>query len=150
MAVSTLDVFEKTLHKTNAWLADLEEELGESDRHRAYAALRSVLHALRDRLTTDELAQLGAQFPMLVRGMFYEGWNPVPHPPRDRSREAFLLQVQRGYEIRDHADPERLARAVFRLLFRKISGGEIEDLQKVTGIELSDLWPEPCGSWWAR
>jgi len=30
--------------------------------------MRATLHALRDRLTVEEVAQLGAQLPMLVRG----------------------------------------------------------------------------------
>jgi uncharacterized protein (DUF2267 family) len=35
------------------WLNELMAELGWDDRHRAYQALRAVLHALRDHLTVD-------------------------------------------------------------------------------------------------
>jgi len=42
------------------------------DERRAYNALRAVLHALRDRLTTEEIAQFGAQLPTFVRGVYYE------------------------------------------------------------------------------
>jgi len=34
------------------------------------------LHALSDRLTVQEVAQLGAPIPMLIRGFYYEGWVP--------------------------------------------------------------------------
>ena len=64
MASSGLAVFDTTLQKTNAWLKEVMDELGSSDRHQAYLALRAVLHALRDRLTVEEVAQLGAQLPM--------------------------------------------------------------------------------------
>src|SRR3972149_5548702 len=63
------DVFEGTLQKTQVWLNDLMFELDWEDRpQKAYLALRTVLHALRDRLTVEEAVQLGAQLPMLVRG----------------------------------------------------------------------------------
>jgi uncharacterized protein (DUF2267 family) len=39
--------------------------------------LRATLHALRDRLIIDEVAQLSAQLPMLIRGLYYKGWDPT-------------------------------------------------------------------------
>ena len=50
MSMTGLDVFDRTVHKTNSWLNELMEILGWSDRHKAYLALRVTLHALRDRL----------------------------------------------------------------------------------------------------
>jgi uncharacterized protein (DUF2267 family) len=76
MSTTDLEVFDTTVHKTNSWLHELMEELGWSDRHKAYLALRATLHALRDRLTVQGVAQLGAQLPMLIRGFYYEGWVP--------------------------------------------------------------------------
>jgi uncharacterized protein (DUF2267 family) len=63
-----LDVFDATVHKTNEWLNDVMDALSSRDQHQAYAAMRATLHALRDRLTVEEVAQLGAQLPMLIRG----------------------------------------------------------------------------------
>ncbi len=64
MSATGLEVFDRTLHKTHTWLKEIMGELGTEDRHRAYMALRAVLHALRDRLTVEEVAQLGAELPM--------------------------------------------------------------------------------------
>jgi uncharacterized protein (DUF2267 family) len=72
MTITSIDVFETTLHKTNGWRKELLEELDWQDRHAAYLALRATLHALRDRLTVEEVAELGAQLPMLIRGFYYE------------------------------------------------------------------------------
>lgn len=76
MSATGLEVFDTTLQRTHTWLKDLMLVLGWQDRHKAYRALRATLHALRDRLTVEETAHLGAQLPMLIRGFYYEGWDP--------------------------------------------------------------------------
>src|SRR5260370_882976 len=68
MSTTGLEVFDRAVHKTNIWLKDFMEMLDYADRHEAYLALRATLHALRERLTIDEVAQFAAQLPMLVRG----------------------------------------------------------------------------------
>jgi uncharacterized protein (DUF2267 family) len=76
MSATGLEVFDTTLHKTHQWLNELMLMMDSQDRRRAYLAMRATFHALRDRLTVGEVAQLGAQLPMLVRGFYYEGWDP--------------------------------------------------------------------------
>ncbi|TMB45162.1 MAG: DUF2267 domain-containing protein, partial [Deltaproteobacteria bacterium] len=90
MSATGLEVFDTTLQKTNSWLKELMGILGSQDRHMAYLALRATLHALRDRLTVEEVAHLGAQLPMLIRGFYYEGWDPTGKPLRVRRKEEFL------------------------------------------------------------
>jgi uncharacterized protein (DUF2267 family) len=62
-------VFGPTLVRTEVWLADLLEELNTDDEELALRALRSTLHLLRDRLAAGEALDLGAQLPMLLRGL---------------------------------------------------------------------------------
>jgi uncharacterized protein (DUF2267 family) len=114
--------------------------LDTDDRHVAYVALRGTLHALRDRLTVEEVAQLGAQLPMLIRGFYYEGWDPTGKPLKVRDREQFLARI--AQEIRDtgQTDPARAASAVFRVLAARIAGGEIEDVKQVLPPDIRDLW----------
>src|SRR5688572_2333487 len=113
MSTTSLDVFDTTLHKTHLWLNDLMQAMDSNDRHQAYLALRATLHALRDRLTLEEVAQLAAQLPMLIRGFYYEGWDPTDKPQRARHKEQFLDEIGRQFKGDDHVDAERLARAVF-------------------------------------
>ena len=140
MSATGLDVFDRTIHKTNVWLKDLMEILDCPDRHEAYLALRATLHALRDRLTIEETAQLAAQLPMLIRGFYYEGWDPTGKPVKERHRDEFLARIQREL-ARYVIDSEQVARAVFLVVSNRISEGEIEDVERVLPREIRDLWP---------
>src|SRR3954451_5408348 len=93
MSTTGLDVFDTTVQKTNSWLNDIMHEMDWQERRKAYQALRSTLHALRDRLTVDEAAQLAAQLPMLVRGFYYEGWDPTGKPSKSGISRVFSQRL---------------------------------------------------------
>ena len=63
MSHTHVKAFDSTIQTTNRWLHELEQRLGWDDRQRAYQAMRAVLHALRDCLSVDQAAALGAQAP---------------------------------------------------------------------------------------
>jgi uncharacterized protein (DUF2267 family) len=142
MSATGLEVFDATVQKTNSWLKRLMDILGWQDRHLAYLGLRATLHALRDRLTVDEAAELAAQFPMLVRGFYYEGWDPTGKPVRERHREQFLARIERELPPRVAVDPEAVARAVFRVLSEQVADGEIDDVRYILPSEIRELWPD--------
>jgi uncharacterized protein (DUF2267 family) len=135
-----LDVFDTTVHKTHAWLHDIMQELGWEERHKAYLALRTTLHALRDRLSVEETAQLGAQLPMLIRGLYYEGWNPTGKPEKVRHKTAFLAPIRDHFRDDWQVDPEEVARAVLKVLTQHVSEGEIADIKHCLPTELRALW----------
>jgi uncharacterized protein (DUF2267 family) len=139
------ETFDGTIQKTNIWLAELTGLLGTDDLHRAFVALRAGLHALRDRLSAVEAAQLGAQLPMLVRGLYYEGWTPTGKPLRVRHVADFLDLVRRDLPPggRTDLDAERVARAVFRVLAKHVSPGETRSIQHGLPRPLAELWPPP-------
>jgi uncharacterized protein (DUF2267 family) len=112
-----------------------------ADKHKVYLALRATLHALRDRLTVDEVAQFGAQLPMLIRGFYYEGWDPTDKPLRVRDKEEFLARIEQQFKDDDSIDPEVVARAVFFVLEHRVTQGEIEDVKQILPAEIRDLWP---------
>ncbi|MBI4202767.1 MAG: DUF2267 domain-containing protein [Chloroflexi bacterium] len=141
MSTTGISSLDDTVHKTNIWLNEIAAELRSSDRHRAYLALRGVLHALRDRLTIEETAQFAAQLPLLVRGIYYEGWDPTGKPEKHRSRVDFLEGLQRSFRNDPGLDIEEMARAVLRVLERKVSEGEVEDVRLLLPKHIRALWP---------
>lgn len=132
-------IFGQTMEKTHIWLVDLMKEMGWTDEHEAYLALRAVLHALRDRLTIEEAVDLAAQLPMLVRGFYFEGWNPRGKPVKERHQEGFLHHVQTYFN--DPAiDADEVVRAVFKVLQKHVSRGEVDDIKHILPGELRELW----------
>jgi uncharacterized protein (DUF2267 family) len=138
MSMTGLDTFDATVHKTNRWLNELMQELCCDDKQSAYLAMRAAVHALRDRLTVEEVAQLGSQLPMLVRGFYYEGWDPTGKPLKERHKDQFLARIAR--EVAGE-DPEQIAKAVFTVLAKRVSDGEIENVKHILPAELRELWP---------
>lgn len=140
-AMTRVPAFDKAVQKAYEWLDEIDAELGWSDRERAYAALRGTLRAVRDRLPVDEAADLAAQLPQLVRGIYYEGWDPSATPVKVRHREDFLRPVAEALAGRTGAEPEPAARAVLTVLARHLSAGEIADVVGSLPAELRELFP---------
>ena len=101
MSASGVAAIDHTIQETNIWLKEIAAQLHFEDRHHAYNALRAVLHALRDRLTPETAVHLGAQFPLLIGGIYYEGWRMAGKPTGDRSAQEFadhiLEQLPRSF-----------------------------------------------------
>jgi uncharacterized protein (DUF2267 family) len=139
---ASIPVFETTCQKSHEWVNQVAGELHTDERQLAYRVLRGVLHTLRDRLTADEAVHLGAQLPMLLRGMYYEGWSPSDTPTRD-DRAEFLQHIQEALADQPGVpDPERWARCVFTVLSWRIDAGEVQDVVGILPRSLVDLWPE--------
>ena len=148
MSATGLTAFDSTIHTTNVWLNELMERMGWQDKHRAYHALRAVLHTLRDRLSVDQAAALGAQLPLLVRGFYYEGWHPHGKPVKERKKEEFLSHVAAAFRDDVDVDPEAVTRAVFQVLAKHVTPGEVEHVKISLPGEIRSLWPEETHSRW--
>jgi uncharacterized protein (DUF2267 family) len=93
MTTTRVDIIDRSVEKAHVWINDTAEELGTQDSHEAYRVLRAFLHAVRDHLSVDEAAQLSAQLPIFVRGVFYEGWDPSRTPEDARDLDRFLAKI---------------------------------------------------------
>jgi len=137
-----LQTIDHTVQLTREWVHELSKLLDWNDEQRAWRMLRVTLQALRDWLNVNEAAQLGAQLPLLVRGLYYEGWQPAKTPVAERGKERFLARVQAAFEPDSIDDPEEAVCNVFRLLNNRISAGEISDVRQRLPKNLRELWPE--------
>ena len=142
MSTTGLRIFDDTLHKTHTWLNELMELLGWQDKQKAYLALRATLHTLRDRMLPDEVLHLGAQLPMLIRGLYYEGWKPREERLKERTLQEFLNHISVHFELTDrNLDFEKIAHAVFIVLNRHIDHGEINQIRTMMPEEVRAIWP---------
>jgi uncharacterized protein (DUF2267 family) len=123
-------IIERSVEKTHVWLNEIVEELGVEDRHYAYRALRAVLHALRDRLPVDVAAKFAAQLPTLIRGIYYEDWNPGSTPLASHDLDAFLQRVAHEGGMAGDTEASLAVTAVTHTLRQHLSG-EIEELLAV-------------------
>jgi uncharacterized protein (DUF2267 family) len=136
-----IHVFDKPLQEANIWVKEIGEEFG-GDTQRAYHALRATLHALRNRITLGEAAQLGDQLPTLVKGIYYDQWRPSEQPERYRSREEFLEEVGKDLQLLPPTNAETAAKAVFRCLQHHCDPGEIADVKGMLPEPILTMWPQ--------
>jgi len=123
------DMFSTTVQKTNRMLKDIEKayDWPKERRNQSYAALRAVLHSLRDRLTVNESAQLAAQLPLLVRGIYFDGWHPSTVPVK-MNKEQFLDRVRHEFSYEVEGGVEPLVHTVLQALRRHVTDGEWDDI----------------------
>jgi uncharacterized protein (DUF2267 family) len=131
MSKTEPSIIEHTIEKTHIWLNDVAEELGGEDRLYAYRALRAVLHALRDRLTVDVAAKLAAQLPTLIRGVYYEDWDPSRTPVAIHDVGAFLDHVAREGHMAGETEASIAVTAVARVLRAHLAAGEVDHVLAV-------------------
>lgn len=129
MATAQLSAIDSSTEKTNRVLKEIEQAFGwpPERRHQSYAALSTVLHCLRDRLPIGEAAQLGAQLPLLIRGVYYDGWNPG-RVPMKMDRAEFLGRIRQSFRFEVDGGPEQLVRVVTRALRQYVTDGEWDDV----------------------
>lgn len=139
MSTTHVRSLEHGIHQTNSWLGDVAAELHSDDRQYAYRVLRAVMHALRDRLPVDEAAQLAAQLPDLLRGIYYEGWNPSATPAHDHRREQFLDRVCVEGAFHGHTEASVAVGAAMAVLRARISAGELADVAATLPQDVREL-----------
>ncbi|MCZ7595412.1 MAG: DUF2267 domain-containing protein [Hyphomicrobium sp.] len=137
------------VQQTQEWLKELRETAGLEDEAAALTVLREVLHQLRDRLSVEEAVDLAAQLPIIVRGIYFEGWQPAHAPQKVHTKQKFLDQVTLKLLPRQ-IPPEPAVRAVLALLAHHCDPGEIGDVVGQMPSELKELWPATAVTFKAR
>ena len=144
MSATGLEVLDKSLQTTNIWLKEImQAEMVGPDRQVAWRVLGAVLHTLRDRLSVEQVAHLGAELPIVIRGLYYDQWHPAGKPERERRAEEFVARVNLALHDTRPIDPDGATRAVFRVMNRHISAGQVEKIRQALPDNIRRLWADP-------
>ncbi|MFO1186507.1 MAG: DUF2267 domain-containing protein [Alphaproteobacteria bacterium] len=134
---------DQCVRQAHVWLKDLAEILAWDDQESAFRALHIVLPLLRRHLPATEAADLAAQLPTIIRGLYFAGWHPAQEPVRDRDAEHFIGEIGRAFDDTPNVGPAEIASAVFTLLARHVSPGEVAQVRQVLPAGVRRFWPAP-------
>lgn len=139
MSATGLELFDKTIQTTNIWLDEISNRVG-PDRRLAWKILSTVLHKLRERLQPNLAAHLGAQLPLLVRGAYYDHYEPSRQPVKDAGAKNFVEDVAHCLSDARPVDPRDAITAVFAVLDRHVSQGQLEKVRLALPKSVRALW----------
>lgn len=128
----TVPQLKRATQQTQEWIKELSAAPPFEEPEQAYAYLRAVLHALRDRMTVEEAAHFGSQLPMLVRGFYFEGWRPALAPNEFETADAFYARVQEslgGAPLPSSVSIVDGTRAVLELLDAEVDEGQMKHVR---------------------
>jgi len=137
MSFTGVDSPDRSIDKANAWLADIDAGFGTGDRRLAYRVLRAWLHNLRDRLSVEVAAHFTAQLPELLRGVFFDGWNPS-RVPQKHDRARYVTRFASEARVRD-SDVAKAAGIVTAVARRRMSGGVVAQVFERLPVGLRGL-----------
>lgn len=125
-----VSVFERSVGKAQEWISELHEYIPWVSGDAVYHLFRAVLQTLRDQLSIDEAAHFAAQLPLLLRGTFYECWDPQSLVPKGLGKDEFLdaVKLKMGPVSDTPYDYEKGVLACLLFLKRHISEGEMDDV----------------------
>lgn len=143
MTAQGLEVIDHSVHLTHEWINELADRLDWHSKRSVLRLMRVTMHHVRDHLSPNELAQLSAQLPVFIRGLFFEGWVPKRTPIKERQSGSFVQFV--GGQMGDTAEyrGSEDIRCVFDLLNARISRGEIDDVRASLPEDIRQLWIAP-------
>jgi uncharacterized protein (DUF2267 family) len=141
MSASGLEVFDKTLQTTHIWLDEIMKKVG-PDRHVAWHVLGAVLRTLRDRVPIGLAAHLGAQLPLLVRGLYYDQWSPSDKPLELRNGEEFLKHVSEQLHDTRPVNVVDAVKVVFTTISAHVPEGQVRKIRDSLPKDVRAMWPE--------
>ena len=134
--------FDEYAAKGKSFVAEVAKELNTDDQDKSGRIMRSVLRALRNRLTIEESFQFISQLPMAIKAVYVDGWKVRLNPSKLKHIEDFRTEVIREDDIAalkdfDHDGAvDEAIKAVFVVLARHISPGEIEHVLNALPVAL--------------
>ncbi|MFN3404994.1 MAG: DUF2267 domain-containing protein [Cytophagaceae bacterium] len=138
--------YQEHIQKAQEFLMEVAVELGMPDDHaHAGRVLAAVLHGLRDVITPQESLHLISQLPLYIQGVYVHGWHIPEKPKRLKTLNDFLMNIKEqarltaGRDFGDIDNTQKEVEAVFRVIARHVSEGEIKDVKAQLPEEIANL-----------
>lgn len=139
--------FESYSQKAHEFVKEVATELGNpEDIGHAGRVIKVVFHSIRDTISPEESMHLIAQLPMYIKAVYVDNWKLSGKKEYIRSQEEFLrdLRETAGRTAdKDFGDDEAAlhkVEALFNVLKRHVSGGEINHIKAQFPAPLAELW----------
>ena len=137
--------FNQFASEANAFLKEYTEGLSlGDDREKAGRILSSILHGLREVISTEESLQLMAQFPMFLKAVYVNGWSS--HKKKKVKSMTDFIDLVREFDgvtsindFRSDEVAENYINTTFILLRKYISLGELEDIRTELPKDLKSM-----------
>jgi uncharacterized protein (DUF2267 family) len=133
--------FDHAAQEGNLWLRKLDDRLAPTQPGQSVLVLRASLHVLRDRLTPELAVHLSAQLPLVIRGLFFEGWKMSRTPTQVNNIDEFCEQVSAQLPGDFPLEVPLAIAAVFDVIWTEIDPGETAKVVDVLPHQLRALWP---------
>lgn len=139
--------FYKHAAKGNQFLNDVSRRLGDKpDTARASRVIRAFFRSIRNHITLEENFQLLSQLPLVLKGVYVDGWIPAKQYRKHGTEISFIEEMisenrASGDDFTSASGVLFSAKAVFGALQKYISPGELENIKGVLPAELKDLVP---------
>jgi uncharacterized protein (DUF2267 family) len=133
--------------EANRFVNEVAAELGDTaDLEAAGRVTMAVFHTLREKLTPEESFHLLSQLPMILKGVYIDGWDPSRSASRTDTVSEFIDEL-RAHDInaaaRDFGNDEQAVRnfqSVIRVLSHYVSEGEMRHIRQQLPRPVAELF----------
>jgi len=123
--------------EANRFMNEVAAELGDpAELEAAGRVVVAIFHTLRDKLSTEESFHLVSQLPMILKGVYVDGWDPSKQFHRTETLQDFVNELRShdsNAAARDFGDDEQAVRnfqAVIRVMSHYVSDGEMRHIKQ--------------------
>jgi uncharacterized protein (DUF2267 family) len=128
---------EKFAEEAHRFYNKVAKECGTpQDVKHASRVTRAVLHTLRDRISIEESMHVIANLPMILKGVYVDGWKINRKNNRIETLDQFLDQVREhtsgdpGRDFGGQQKARNTVKAVLHVLRKYIDDGELRHIQQ--------------------
>jgi uncharacterized protein (DUF2267 family) len=133
---------EQDLRDARGWMSSVATRLHTTNGNLAFATLKATLHAVRDQLDPALVAELGGRLPGLVRGLYYDGWDPWARRRHASRKEEFTQRVGAEWARAPRIKAERAAKAALEVIFERVPAQVMRPVIERLPPDLHELWPD--------